>query len=86
VVERSASDERHLAVHDQHCIGLNAADQAAWEAGGHRILDEVTLSGTADQLRERVAGLADEGVTEVVFQPCGPAIRRELDEFMRAAT
>ena len=35
VVERTAPDERHLAVHAQHCVGLNEADQAAWDAGGH---------------------------------------------------
>jgi 5,10-methylenetetrahydromethanopterin reductase len=85
VVERSDPDERHLAVHDQHCVGLNEADQAAWDAGGHQILDEVTVSGTADQVRDRLAGLADQGVTEIVFQPCGPDIRRELEVFMDTA-
>jgi 5,10-methylenetetrahydromethanopterin reductase len=36
-------------------------------------------------VRERVAAVADAGVTEVVFQPCGPAIHRELEAFMGAA-
>jgi 5,10-methylenetetrahydromethanopterin reductase len=36
-------------------------------------------------VRERLAGLADEGVTELVFQPCGPDIRRELEVFMETA-
>ena len=85
MVERTAPEERHLAVHEQHCVGLNEADQAAWDAGGHQILDEVTVSGTADQVRERLADLADHGVTEVVFQPCGPDIRRELEVFMDTA-
>ena len=49
------------------------------------MLDEVTISGTADQVRERLAGLADHGVTEVVFQPCGPDVRRELEVFMDTA-
>ena len=85
VVDRTAADERHLAVHGQHCVGLNEADQAAWDAGGYRMLDEVTVSGTADQVRERLAGLADKGVTEIVFQPCGPDTRRELEVFMDTA-
>ena len=85
VVERTAPEERHLAVHEQHCVGLNEADQAAWDAGGHRMLDDVTVSGTADQVRERLAGLAEHGVTEIVFQPCGPDIRRELEVFMDTA-
>ena len=49
------------------------------------MLDEVTVSGTADQVRERLAGLADKGVTEIVFQPCGPDTRRELEVFMDTA-
>ena len=85
VVERTAPEERHFAVHEQHCVGLNEADEAAWDAGGHRMLDEVTMSGTADQVRERLAGLAEHGVTEVVFQPCGPDVRRELEVFMDTA-
>jgi 5,10-methylenetetrahydromethanopterin reductase len=86
VIERSSSDERHLAVHDRHCVALNAADHAAWEAGGHAILDDVTVSGSPSQVAERVAALADVGVTDVVFQPSGPDIRRELEAFRDAVT
>jgi 5,10-methylenetetrahydromethanopterin reductase len=85
VIERTDEEERHFAVHSQHCVGLNDADRAAWDAGGHRMLDEVTMSGTAEQVRERLAGLAEKGVTEVVFQPCGPDVRRELEVFMDTA-
>jgi 5,10-methylenetetrahydromethanopterin reductase len=85
VIERTAPEERHFAVHGQHCVGLNEADQAAWDAGGHQMLDDVTVSGTADQVRERLAGLSDHGVTEIVFQPCGPDVRRELEVFMDTA-
>jgi len=85
VVEQTAPEERHLAVHEQHCVGLNEADQAAWDAGGYRILEDVTISGTADKVGQRLAGLADQGVTEIVFQPCGPDIRRELEAFMATA-
>jgi 5,10-methylenetetrahydromethanopterin reductase len=85
VVEQTPPEERHLAVHSQHCVGLNEADRAAWEAGGHAMMDEVTVSGTRDQVRERLAGLADHGVTEIVFQPCGPDVRRELEVFMDTA-
>jgi 5,10-methylenetetrahydromethanopterin reductase len=85
VVERTAPEERHLAVHEQHCVDLNEADQAGWAAGGHRMLEDATVSGTADAVRERLAGLADDGITEVVFQPCGPDIRRELEAFAATA-
>jgi alkanesulfonate monooxygenase SsuD/methylene tetrahydromethanopterin reductase-like flavin-dependent oxidoreductase (luciferase family) len=85
VVERTPADERHLAVHAGHCVELNEADQAAWAAGGHVILPDATLSGTRDQVRARLDELASRGVTEVVFQPCGPDIPAELERFLDAA-
>lgn len=85
VVERTPPDERHLAVHEQHCVGLNQADRAAWDAGGYEMLEEATLSGTADQIRGRLGEVAAAGVTELVYQPCGPDIRRELEVFMATA-
>ncbi|MBV9197234.1 MAG: LLM class flavin-dependent oxidoreductase [Solirubrobacterales bacterium] len=85
VVERTAPDERHLAVHEQHCVGLNEADQAAWDAGGHALLEQATLSGTADRVAARIGELAAAGITELVYQPAGPDIRRELETFMATA-
>jgi 5,10-methylenetetrahydromethanopterin reductase len=85
VVERTAPSERHLAVHEQHCVGLNDADRAAWEAGGYALLEQATISGTADQVAARLSDLEAGGVTELVFQPCGPDIRRELVAFMETA-
>ncbi len=85
VIERTASSERHLAVHVQHCVDLNEADQAAWDAGGYAMLEQATVSGTAEQVAARLGELAAGGVTELVFQPCGPDIRRELEAFMAAA-
>ncbi len=85
VIERTAPGERHLAVHVQHCVDLNEADQAAWDAGGYAMLEQATVSGTADQVAARLGELAAGGVTELVFQPCGPDIRRELEAFMATA-
>jgi alkanesulfonate monooxygenase SsuD/methylene tetrahydromethanopterin reductase-like flavin-dependent oxidoreductase (luciferase family) len=85
VVERTDPRERHLAVHEKHGVGLNEADQAAWDAGGHRMLEDVTVSGTPDKVRDRLAGFADQGVTEIVFQPSGSDIRRELEMFISTA-
>jgi 5,10-methylenetetrahydromethanopterin reductase len=84
-IERVPEADRHLVVHSQHCVGLNDADEAAWAAGAHALLEAVTVSGTADQVRDRVAMLAEQGATEIVYQPAGPDIRRELEAFMEAA-
>lgn len=86
VVKRTPPEERHLAVHSGHCVELGEADQAAWRAGGHKMLRDVTMTGTREQLRERLAEAAAKGVTEIVFQPTGPDVRGELERFLDAAT
>ncbi len=85
VLDRTPPEVRHLAVHERHCIALNEADQAAWDAGAHALLEHLTVSGSAGQVRQRLAGLKAQGVTEFVYQPCGPDIRRELAVFMETA-
>jgi 5,10-methylenetetrahydromethanopterin reductase len=85
VVNRTAEDRRHLAVHSGHCVELNEADQAAWNSGGSTLLTSATLSGTVEEVRGKLGGLADSGVTEIVYQPCGPDVRRELERFLEAA-
>jgi 5,10-methylenetetrahydromethanopterin reductase len=86
VVEQAPDGRRHLAVHTGHCVELGAADQAAWKAGGHAMLEDVTVSGTRDQVRRKLDDAAARGVTEIVFQPCGPDPRGELERFLDAAT
>ena len=85
VVNRTPEDLRHLAVHAGHCVELSEADQAAWDAGGFSLLESSTLSGTTDQVRSKLGEMANSGVTEIVFQPCGPDVRRELERFLEAA-
>jgi 5,10-methylenetetrahydromethanopterin reductase len=84
VVEQAPEDDRHLVVHEQHCVGLNPADQAAWDAGAHTMLETSTVSGTASQVTDCLRQLAEQGVTEIVYQPAGPDIRRELEAFISA--
>jgi 5,10-methylenetetrahydromethanopterin reductase len=85
VVEQAPDHERHLTVHNQHCVALNNADEAAWSGGAHALLKNLTLTGTPAELLERMAALAEQGVTEIVYQPTGPDVRRELEAFMEVA-
>jgi len=85
VVEKQPDNERHLAVHVGHCIEINDADQAAWEAGGSSLVDQVTVTGTAEEVRRRLQELGERGVTEAVYQPAGPDIHRELERLITAA-
>jgi 5,10-methylenetetrahydromethanopterin reductase len=85
VISKSPPQDRHLAVHDQHLVGLNHADTAAWAAGSWKAITETTLTGTADQIGRRVTELADQGVTEIIYQPTGPDIIGELEAFHAVA-
>ena len=85
VVERTPAADRHLSVHTGHCVELNEADTAAWNAGGHVMLRDATITGTPDEVRGKLEDLAARGVTEIVFQPCGPDTAGELERFLEAA-
>jgi 5,10-methylenetetrahydromethanopterin reductase len=84
VIDERVEEERHLDVHVGHCIHLNAADRAAWAATGGALLAATTVTGTSDEIKAKVDDLGSKGVTEVVFQPCGPDIRRELEAMFAA--
>ncbi len=72
VIEAAPEGERHLAVHDQHMVGLNPADQVAWDGGADTMVEALSFTGDAATLRARAAELAEQGVTEIVYQPRGP--------------
>ena len=83
--ERPLEDERHLDVHVGHCIHLNDADRAAWAATGGALLARRRSPAPPTRSEARIDELGEKGVTEVVFQPCGPDIRRELETMYAAA-
>lgn len=76
------ADERHLAIHDLHLIGVNERDRPLITG------DVIAATGGAyspAQLRERLARFEESGVSEVAYQPAGPDIERELEAFIGAA-
>ncbi len=84
-INQTPAEERHLAVHDQHLIGLNRADIAAWAAGSWNAIPQTTLTGTAQDIGHRIRDLGTQGVTEIIYQPTGPDIPGELEAFIAAA-
>jgi 5,10-methylenetetrahydromethanopterin reductase len=84
-INRTPELDRHLVVHDQHLVGLNAADEAAWAAGSWAAIPQTTLTGTASDLRRRLGALAEAGITEIVYQPAGSDIPGELEAFIDVA-
>jgi 5,10-methylenetetrahydromethanopterin reductase len=76
--------ERHLAIHAGHLVKANPRDEPH-VADLIPFASSMALTGTAEQIPEKIAGLAALGVTEVVYQPAGSDIERELQAFASAA-
>jgi 5,10-methylenetetrahydromethanopterin reductase len=84
-INQTPAEERHLAVHDQHLVGLNPADTAAWAAGSWKVIPQTTLTGSARDIGRRIRDIGTQGVTEIIYQPSGPDIPGELEAFVAAA-
>jgi 5,10-methylenetetrahydromethanopterin reductase len=83
-IEAFPERERHLAIHAGHLVKANPRDEP--HVGDLiPLASSMALTGTAEQLSEKIAGLATLGVTELVYQPAGPDIKRELRAFAAAA-
>jgi 5,10-methylenetetrahydromethanopterin reductase len=78
-VERFPARSRHLYVHEGHLVELTERDRRHLPPE----LAGATFSGTPAQLRERAAGLAAQGVAEIVYWPMGD-VAGELER-MRGA-
>ncbi len=70
--------ERHLEIHRGHLVELNEHDRRALD----RERDgPAQLTGAVDEIRERLAAMEAGGATELMWQPMGPDIERELRAF-----
>jgi 5,10-methylenetetrahydromethanopterin reductase len=76
-IEAVPARERHLALHEGHMVRVTAIEREAVTAAAD-LLPSLTFSGTPAQLRDKVAGFAAAGVTEIAYQPAGPDIPGEL--------
>jgi len=52
---------------------------------GAGAIGQTTLTGSADEIGRRVSEFAARGITEIIYQPTGPYITRELKAFHAAA-
>lgn len=84
VIEKVPQRLRHLHIHQGTMVEMNDADLAAWHAGGYASVPSVTLSGSADAVGEAVAAMGQAGATEIIYEPSGPDISRELERFIAA--
>jgi 5,10-methylenetetrahydromethanopterin reductase len=83
-IEAYPTDERHLAIHAGHLVQANPSDEPH-VAGLVPMASSMALTGPAEQIAGKIAGLAALEVTEIVYQPAGSDIERELSAFASAA-
>lgn len=74
--------ERHLETHRDHLWRLTERDRAALDPS---LLPLMTWTGSRAEIHERLVALGEQGATEILYQPMGPDLERELDAFMDAA-
>jgi 5,10-methylenetetrahydromethanopterin reductase len=82
-IEAVPVTERHLAIHAGHLVKANPRDEPH-VAELVPFASSMALTGTANQLADKIGALAAAGVTEVVYQPAGSDIPRELRAFASA--
>jgi 5,10-methylenetetrahydromethanopterin reductase len=81
-VDALPGSERHLRLHEGHLSELTDLDRQVLNPPTAAAL---TLTGTASELRQRLAEVEERGTTELVYQPMGPDIPRELTAFAQMA-
>ncbi len=79
-IERVPKAERHLAVHAGHLVEPSEIDRATLDLKALA----PRLAWPPEELRERLRGLEQRGATEVMWQPMGSDIPRELHAFAEA--
>lgn len=73
-IERLPAASRHLSVHEGHCVHANEIDRRHMSPD----LGGATFSGPPEALRDRVAALEAQGVSELVYAPMGSDVPGEL--------
>jgi 5,10-methylenetetrahydromethanopterin reductase len=79
-IEAIPSDERHLVLHKGHVTTVSDHDARFVPRDA---VASLTFTGSATELAKRIEKLGAKGITEVIYQPGGPDIDRELTAFAR---
>ncbi len=80
-LEEIPAAQRHLALHEEHLVSVSDRDRPLLDGD---MLKAMTWTGTADEIRSRLAQAVAEGASEIVYAPMGSDIPRELHAFARA--
>jgi len=78
IIETVPERTRHLAIHEGHMVAVNERDRP-FVTGD--LVAAMTFTGTAKDLADRMVALEQGGATELVVQPGGSDVGRELGKF-----
>lgn len=81
-IEEQPVERRAAAVWGRHPVDATPQERAVLTPA---VIRQTTFTGTVAELRDRLHELGEAGATEVVYQPAGPDIDRELTAFARMA-
>jgi 5,10-methylenetetrahydromethanopterin reductase len=81
-IEAAPERLRHLTLHDGHMVHVNERERDLVTAD---MIATWTFTGGRHDLAERAAQMELDGMTELVVQPAGPDIERELHAFAALA-
>ena len=73
---------RHLVIHQRHLIDLTDLDRRFIT---ERAIRSFTITGTRDEVKQKLDAFSEAGATAVLYQPAGPDIPRELAAFAEVA-
>ncbi len=80
LVEQTPAELRHLRTHEFHYTGLHPGEAALID---EQLIRDTCLVGTADELIERIRGLEQDGLKELVFAVGTGAKWRLAEDFAR---
>lgn len=83
VVEETPGPERHLTVHEGHLCTVTEHDRQAAIAASPMVT-ATTFSGTAAELKAKAEKIEEIGGSELIYQPAGSDIPRELERMWTA--
>lgn len=82
MLDNLSADQRHLLLHKGHLMEISEQDDRYIP---RETVLPLTYTGSIDEIRARLEELAAAGINEVVYQPEGPDIVRELTTFAEVA-
>lgn len=82
MMEQYPAETRHLKMHELHVVRVNEWDRPFIDPA---VAAQWSFTGTRAELRSRLRAMEAGGATELVWQPAGPDIEREMRAFAEMA-